>query len=154
MDKKTFTKNATFTRFVRYHAPYIGSLLLAMAFALVVAMCDLGAIQILADTINTLEIVGGNPFDEPVSIRYFQREGLFAFDGFEMSLIDAGDALKAFLWLLGGLLILVFIKGFFVYGNDYVMARVGHKLSFPAAKFPLRAYYIRPYRHSARRTHR
>ena len=130
MDKKTFTENATFTRFVRYHAPYIGSLLLAMAFALVVAVCDLGAIQILADTINTLEIVGGNPFDETVSIWYFQREGLFAFDGFEMSLIDAGDALKAFLWLLGGLLILVFIKGFFVYGNDYVMARVGHKLSF------------------------
>ena len=130
MDKKTFTKDATFTRFVRYHAPYIGSLLLAMAFALVVAVCDLGAIQILADTINTLEIVGGNPFDETVSIRYFQREGLFAFDGFEMSLTDAGDALKAFLWLLGGLLILVFIKGFFVYGNDYVMARVGHKLSF------------------------
>ena len=130
MDKKTFRKHTTFTRFVRYHAPYIGSLLLAMAFALVVAVCDLGAIQILADTINTLEIVGGNPFDETVSIRYFQREGLFAFDGFEMSLIDAGDALKAFLWLLGGLLILVFIKGFFVYGNDYVMARVGHKLSF------------------------
>ena len=130
MDKKTFRKNATFTRFVRYHAPYIGSLLLAMAFALVVAVCDLGAIQILADTINTLEIVGGNPFDETVSIRYFQREGLFAFDGIEMSLMDAGDALKAFLWLLGGLLILVFIKGFFVYGNDYVMARVGHKLTF------------------------
>lgn len=130
MDKKTVTKDATFTRFVRYHAPYIGSLLLAMTFALVVAVCDLGAIQILADTINTLEIVGGNPFDETVSIWYFQREGLFAFDGFEMSLTDAGDALKAFLWLLGGLLILVFIKGFFVYGNDYVMARVGHKLSF------------------------
>ena len=120
----------TFTRFVRYHAPYTGSLLLAMVFALVVAVCDLGAIQILADTINTLEIVGGNPFDETVSIWYFQREGLFAFAGFEMLLTDAGDALKAFLWLLGGLLILVFIKGFFVYGNDYVMARVGHKLSF------------------------
>ena len=130
MDGKTFTKNPTFTRFVGYHAPYTGSLLLAMAFALVVAVCDLGAIQILADTINTLEIVGGNPFEETVSIRYFQREGLFAFEGFEMSLTDAGDALKAFLWLLGGLLILVFIKGFFVYGNDYVMARVGHKLSF------------------------
>lgn len=130
MDKKTFTKSPIFTRFVRYHAPYTGSLLLAMAFALVIAVCELGAVQILADTINTLEIVGGNPFDETVSIRYFQREGLFAFDGFEMSLTDAGDALKAFLWLLGGLLILVFIKGFFVYGNDYVMARVGHKLSF------------------------
>ena len=130
MDKKTFTKNPTFTRFVRYHVPYTGSLLLAMAFAVVIAVCELGAVQILADTINTLEIVGGNPFDETVSIRYFQREGLFAFEGFEMLLVDAGDALKAFLWLLGGLLILVFIKGFFVYGNDYVMARVGHKLSF------------------------
>ena len=130
MDKKTFAKNAIFTRFVRYHAPYTGSLLIAMAFALVVAVCDLGAIQILADTINTLEVVGGNPFEETVSIRYFQREGLLAFDGFEMSLVDAGDALKAFLWLLGGLLILVFVKGFFVYGNDYVMARVAHKLSF------------------------
>ena len=130
MDKKTFTKNPTFTRFVRYHAPYTGSLLLAMAFALVIAVCELGAVQILADTINTLEIVGGNSFDETVSIRYFQREGLFAFEGFEMLLMDAGDALRAFLWLLGGLLILVFIKGFFVYGNDYVMARVGHKLSF------------------------
>ena len=129
MAKKTFTRNPTFTRFVRYHAPYTGSLLLAMAFALVIAVCELGAVQILADTINTLEIVGGNPFDETVSIRYFQREGLFAFEGFEILLIDASDALKAFLWLLGGLLILVFIKGFFVYGNDYVMARVGHKLS-------------------------
>ena len=28
------------------------------------------------------------------------------------------------------MLSLVFVKGFFVYGNDYVMARVGHKLSF------------------------
>jgi subfamily B ATP-binding cassette protein MsbA len=130
MDKKPFTKNPTFTRFVGYHAPYTGSLLLAMAFALVVAVCDLGAIQILADTINTLEIVGGNAFNETVSIRYFQREGMFAFEGLEISLTDAGDAFKAFLWLLGGLLILVFIKGFFVYGNDYVMARVGHKLAF------------------------
>ena len=60
----------------------------------------------------------------------FQREGLLAFDGFEISLANAGDALKVFLWLLGGVLILVFIKGFFVYSNDYVMARVGHKLAF------------------------
>ncbi len=130
MDKKIFTKNPVFIRFVRYHAPYTGSLLLAMAFALIVAVCELGAIQILADTINTLEIVGGNSFDEAVSIWYFQREGMFAFEGLERSLTDAGDAFKAFLWLLSGLLILVFIKGFFVYGNDYVMARVGYKLSF------------------------
>ncbi len=134
MDKKLFTKNPAFIRFVRYHAPYTGSLLLAMAFALVGAVCDLGILQIiLHDAINALEVVNGNSFDEPVSVRYFQREGsegMFAFDGFEVILADADDALKYFLWLLGGMLILVFIKGFFLYGNDYVMARVGHKLSF------------------------
>ncbi|MYK16663.1 ABC transporter ATP-binding protein [Candidatus Poribacteria bacterium] len=132
MDKKSSTKNQTFARFARYHTPYTGSILLAMACALVVAVCDLGAIQIFADTVNALKVVNGNAFDEPISIRYFQfqREGMLAFDGFEISLANAGDALKVFLWLLGGVLVLVFIKGFFVYSNDYVMARVGHKLAF------------------------
>lgn len=132
MDKKSFSKNPTFTRFLRYHTLYTGSILLAMACALVVAVCELGVIQIFADTVNALKVVDGNAFDEPVSIRYFQleNEGIFAFEGFEISLANARDALKVFLWLLGGLLVLVFIKGFFVYGNDYVMARVGHKLAF------------------------
>ena len=132
MNKKSSTKNQTFARFARYHTPYTGSILLAMACALVVAVCDLGAIQIFADTINALKVVDSNAFDDPISIRYFQfqREGLLAFDGFEISLANAGDALKVFLWLLGGVLVLVFIKGFFVYSNDYVMARVGHKLAF------------------------
>ena len=105
-----------------------------MAFALVGAVCDLGILQIiLHDAVNALEVVSGNSFDEPVSVRYFQREGsegMFTFEGFEVVLADAGDALKYFLWLLGGMLILVFIKGFFIYGNDYVMARVGQKLAF------------------------
>ena len=132
MDKKSFRKKPTSIRFVQYHIPYTGSILLAMACALVVAVCEFGVIQISADTLNGLTTVGGNPFDEPVSIRYFQfqREGMFAFDGFEISLANAGDAITTFLWLLGALLFLVFIKGFFVYGNDYVMARVGHKLAF------------------------
>ncbi len=132
MNKKSSTKNQTFARFTRYHTPYTGSILLAMACALVVAVCDLGAIQIFADTINALKVVDSNAFDDPISIRYFQfqREGMLAFDGFEISLANAGDALKVFLWLLGGVLVLVFIKGFFVYSNDYVMARVGHKLAF------------------------
>ncbi len=132
MNKKSSTKNQTFARFARYHTPYTGSILLAMACAFVVAVCDLGAIQIFADTINALKVVDSNAFDEPISIRYFQfqREGMLTFDGFEISLANAGDALKVFLWLLGGVLVLVFIKGFFVYSNDYVMARVGHKLAF------------------------
>ena len=134
MDREPLTKNPILTRFVRYHSPYIGSILLAMVFALVGAVCDFGIFQlILHDTVNALEAVSGNSFDEPVSVRYFQREGsgeTFTFDGFEVVLADAGDAIRYFLWMLAGMLVLVFIKGFFVYGNDYVMARVGHKLAF------------------------
>ncbi len=132
MDREPLTKNPIFTRFVRYHSPYIGSILLAGVCALVVAVCELVALQILFnDTINALGIVSGSTFQEPVSIRYFQREsGLITFDGFEISLTNASDALKVFLRLLGGMLVLIFIKGVFVYCNDYVMARVGHKLSF------------------------
>ena len=104
-----------------------------MAFAFVVAVCEFGVFQILADTIDGLAVVGGNAFEEPASIRYFQHEGnggMFAFEGVEIILTSPSDAFKAFLWLLGGMLILVFVKGFFAYGNDYVMARVGHKLAF------------------------
>ena len=126
------TKNPIFKRFVRYHTPYTGSILLAMAFALVIAVCEFGALRIFIDTVDALKIVDGNRFDEPVSIRYFQfqQDGMFAFNGFEIALTNADDALKVFLWFLTGMLGLVFIKGFFVYGNDYVMARVGHKLAF------------------------
>ena len=126
------TKNPIFARFVRYHTPYIGSILLAMAFALVIAVCEFGALRIFIDTVDALKVVDGNQFDEPVSILYFQfqQEGMFAFSGFEITLTDADDALKVFLGFLAGMLGLVFIKGFFVYGNDYVMARVGHKLAF------------------------
>ncbi len=132
MDKEPLTKNPIFKRFVRYHTPYTGSILLAMFCALVVALCELVALQILFnDTINALGVVSGSTFEQPVSIRYFQREeGMIAFDGFEILLTNANDALKAFLWLLGGMLVLIFIKGVFAYCNDYVMARVGHKLAF------------------------
>ena len=133
MDKEPLTKKPIFKRFVRYHTSYIGSILLATVFAIVVAVCEFGAFQILADTINGLTAVGGNPFNEPVSIWYFRHdgnEGMFAFKGFEIQISNANAALKAFLWLLGGMISLVFIKGFFVYGNDYLMARVGHKLAF------------------------
>ena len=80
--QKTFTKNPTFIRFVGYHTPYTGSILLATVFAIVVAVCELGTIQIFADTVNALKVVDGNLFDAPVSIRYFQfqREGLVAFE--------------------------------------------------------------------------
>ena len=132
MVKEPLTKNSIFKRFVQYHTPYTGAILLAVAFAAVIAVCEFGALRIFIDTVDALKVVDDNPFDEPVSIRYFQfqQDGMFAFNGFEIVLTNADAALKVFIMFLTGMIGLVFIKGFFVYGNDYVMARVGHKLAF------------------------
>ena len=131
MAKKPLTRNPIFTRFVRYHTPYTGAFLFVMACALVIALCELVAIQILfSDTLKALETVSESTFEAPVSIYFLQYDKIIAFDGFQLSLENANDALKAFLWLLGGMLVLILVKGIFVYCNDYVMARVGHKLAF------------------------
>ena len=118
-----------YKRFARYHAPYLGSILLATACAVIIAFCDLSALRIFTDTIDAFAVVSGSTYEEPVAIRYFQIEGIFHFEGFEIVLPDAGAALRAILWLWGGFLVLIALKGIFVYGNDFLMARVGHKVA-------------------------
>lgn len=119
-----------YKRFARYHAPYLGSIILAMACALIIALCELGALQIFVDTIDALVAVSGSTYEEPVTIRYFQIDGIFSFEGFEIALPDLDAALRAIFWLLGAFLVLVALKGVFAYGNDYLMARVAHQVSF------------------------
>ncbi|MCE2399402.1 ABC transporter ATP-binding protein [Candidatus Poribacteria bacterium] len=121
-------KNHLF-RFLRYLTPYKGSIILAMGCALVVSVCDYGPIQILADTLDSLKLLEGfSQSIEPVTIRFFNIKNIF--EGFEITLTDAADAFRFFFWLLVGLLGLVFVKGFFVYGSDFIMECVGNKLSF------------------------
>lgn len=121
-------KNLLF-RFLRYLAPYKGSIVLAMSCALVANICYLGPIQILADTLDSLkELEGFSQFTQPVSIHIFLIENIYK--GFQITLADVEDALRFFFWLLAGFLILVFVRGFFVYGSDFLMERVGNKLSF------------------------
>ena len=116
-------------RFLRYLSPYKGSIILAMGCALVVSVCDYGPIQILADTLDSLKrLEGFSQSTQPVTIPFFNIKNIF--EGFEITLTDAADAFRFFFWLLIGLLGLVFVKGFFVYGSDFIMERVGNKLSF------------------------
>jgi subfamily B ATP-binding cassette protein MsbA len=116
-------------RFLRYLTPYKGSIILAMGCALVASACDLGPIQILADTLNSLKLLEGfSQSTEPVRIRFFYIENIY--EGFEITLTDAGDAIRFFFWIFIGAVSLVFVKGFFVFGNDFLMERVGNKFSF------------------------
>ncbi len=114
-------------RFLRYFALYKGSIILAMGCTLVASICELVPIQILADTLDALKELEGYNQSRSVSIRFFEINDYF--EGFEITLTNAGDALRFFLWILGGFLSIVFIKGLFDYGNDFLMERVGNKLS-------------------------
>lgn len=119
-----------YKRFARYHAPYLVSILLATACAAIIAFCEVGSLRIFTETIDAFAAISGSTYEEPVVIRYFQIESIFHFEGFEIVLPDAGAALRAILWLLGGFFVLVVLKGIFFYGNDYLMARVGHQVAF------------------------
>ena len=127
-DDALHPKNHLF-RFLRYLIPYKGSIILAMVCALVVSVCDLGPIQILADTLNSLKLLENfSQSSEPRTIRFFYIENIF--EGYEITLTDAGDAIRFFFWIFIGAVSLVFVKGFFVFGNDFLMERVGNKFSF------------------------
>ena len=121
-------KKSVLIRFLRYFALYKGSIILAMGCTLVASICELVPIQILADTLDALKLLEGyNQRIRPISISFFEINDYF--EGFKITLTDAGDALRFFLWILGGFLSIVFIKGLFDYSNDFLMERVGNKLS-------------------------
>lgn len=121
-------KNLLF-RFLRYLIPYKSSIILAVSCALVASICYLGPIQILADTLDSLKLLEGfSQSTESVPIRFFYIENIYK--GFEITLTDVEDALRLFFWLFAGFLSLVFVKGFFVFGSDFLMERVGNKFSF------------------------
>lgn len=127
-DESLQQKNLLF-RFLRYLAPYKGSIILAMGCALVVSICQFGPIQILEETLDSLKLLEGfSQKTQPVSITLFNIKDFF--EGFEITLTDAGDAFRFYFWILIGGVSLVFVKGFFVYGSDFLMERVGNKLSF------------------------
>lgn len=116
----------TFSRFARYLTPHLGSILLAVACAVVVALCDGGYARILGDTIDALKLIETDGFEtEPVRVQYFDIKDVF--DGFTVSLANPNDSLQLVGWILAGILMLVLTKGSFTYCNDYLMARVGHK---------------------------
>ncbi len=121
-------QKSIFKRFLRYLTPFTASILLAMSFALVVSICDLGRLQILADTLDSLKSLENfNQSTQATSIRFFVIDNIF--EGFEVTLTSTGDAIGFFIWLLFGVLGLVFVMGLFFFGTDFLMERVGNKLS-------------------------
>ncbi len=121
-------KNVLF-RFLRYLSPFKGTIVVAMFCAMIVSMTHLGHMQILAESLDSLKLLEGyRQTQEPIPIRFFNIK--YIFEGFEITLTDVRSAINFFLWMIGGVLILVFVKGIFSYGSDFLMERVGNKFSF------------------------
>ncbi len=100
-----------------------------MLCALIVSITQLGHMQILAESLDSLKLLEGyGQTEQPTSIRYFHIK--YVSEGFEITLTDVKSAMSFFLWMIGGVLILVFVKGIFSYGSDFLMERVGNKFSF------------------------
>lgn len=100
-----------------------------MGFALVVTICELGRIQILADTLDTLKLLEGyRQTTNTVPITFFHIDEFF--DGFQLTISNTESAIRFFLWLFGAVIGLVFVKGLFGYWSDFLMEQVGNKLSF------------------------
>lgn len=121
-------KNVLF-RFLQYLVPYNASIVLAMGCALIVSVCEYGPIHICAETLDSLKhLEGFSQSTDPVSVRFFNIK--YVYDGIDITLNNAAEAYRFFFWLFIGLLCLVFLKGIFVYGSDFLMQRVANKLSF------------------------
>lgn len=122
------TNNNIQRRLLSYITPYKGSIAIAMTCALIVSVCELARIQIFADTLNAIKTLEGyRQSVQPVVIQLFYIEGIF--NGYEITVTNVATAIRFFMWLLGGVIGLVFVQGVFAYWSDFLMERVGNKLS-------------------------
>ncbi len=115
-------------QFLQYLKSFRISIFIAMGCALVVSICELGRIQLLADTLDSLKKLENfkeSGVNETITI--FQHEHLFK--GIEFTLTGTGDAFRFYFWILLGVLAIVLVKGVFVYISDFLMDRVGNKVS-------------------------
>ena len=116
-----------FNRLAKYLSAYIGLIFLSMICSFVIAIGDLGYIQILASTIDALKSIETHTFDEnPLFIGFFKVNGFFG--GIPFVIADQQAALRLVGYVLGGAFCLVLVKGVFSYFNSFLMDLVGLKL--------------------------
>ncbi len=128
MEQQHLQDDNVLKRFLSYLKPYKGSIIIAMVCALVVSLCELLRMQLLADTLDSLkELEGFRNSEKVIEFSIFAHDALF--EGFNITFSDTGDAFRFYFWLLAGVLAIVFIKGVFTYFSDFIMDRIGNKVS-------------------------
>ena len=125
-------------RLLKYITPFSSSSFLALICAVIIAVCEMGYVNIFADTVDALVDTANvlkqtdKGVEHSVTVNYFRAKGFF--EGLEYTIRNKGDALRLVFMVVAGIFILVFIKGGFFYGNTYLMSRVGYKLAIQFRK--------------------
>lgn len=126
------------TRLLKYILPYSGSILLAIIFSLLIALCEMGYVSMLSETIDTIKVIDNKGLPTEVTFfknfsidratRFVNQASENAESGWRIYLSDSNDAIK-FVTYVALLILAVFIlKGILSFGSTYVMSRVGQKL--------------------------
>lgn len=124
-------KTSALSRFAKYLKPYIGSIILAALCSLIIAACEMGYVYLLADTVDALKLIETQGFeDSPLTIKYFEIKfsETNIFDGLQFTLENRRQSLNLVFLIMATIVVIVFIKGVFLYGNSYLMSRVGYKM--------------------------
>jgi ATP-binding cassette, subfamily B, bacterial MsbA len=126
------------TRLLKYILPYSGSIVLAIIFSLLIALCEMGYISMLSETIDTVKVIDNKGL--PAEVTFFKNFSLNKASklfnqpsentgiGWKIYLSDSNDAIKFVTYIALSILAVFVLKGFLSFGSMYIMSRVGQKL--------------------------
>ncbi|MBD3183093.1 ATP-binding cassette domain-containing protein [Candidatus Poribacteria bacterium] len=114
----------TSTRLLKYILPYSVSIAIAVLCTFFIAICEMGYLSILADTIDAINVIDNKGL--PTSVEFLKKLP----DQYKItiSLADTRAALMLVTYVALSILALFLIKGILSFIHKYSMARVGQKL--------------------------
>jgi len=122
-------------RLARHIIPYSGSIMIAIACTLLIALCEMGYVSMLSDTIDAINVIGKGL---PAKISFFAKFAKIAnfsgdsagsdADGLEIQLTDSNDAIEFVTYVALSILAIIVFKGVLSFATTYIISRVGQKL--------------------------
>lgn len=124
-------------RLFKYIIPHSGSIFVAILCSLLIAICEMGYVSMLSDTIDAINVIGNGL---PTTIHFFTKFSLKNIPklnekpsenintGLQIDVSDSSDAVRFVTYVAISILGVIIFKGFLSFGSTYIMARVGQKL--------------------------
>lgn len=125
-------------RLFKYVVPYVGSALIAFFCTMLIALCEMGYVSMLAETIDAVKVIDTKGL--PSEITFFKsfslQKAVKSTDqpendsrfSIKVYLADSNDAIRLVTYIVLSILAIFVIKGILTYGKTYIMSRIGQKM--------------------------